>query len=315
MDHNYHCNLFGKNILNLFQSGAKADVASKINESTICAHKFIPKINSPAIARLCDGTDRLNRPVHISGTSPDAFNHFLRYIYGGEAPETYDIVRMCEDLIITAYRFGVNSLKMEVERTLVACCVVDVSNCIDFILFSDKNKCPFLKEHAISYLVERSNDVLNSESSEKLKQSSELMHEIMVAMASNSIVQKQTIKGQRRSKKGRKKNSNKQKTSSRAQTKQAQHEKKGTKSRQVSPLQSELEKVCTVSGGHALDAEKVRSEARRILQVAEGHALDAEQVRRKARRVLQAADNSLRKPGSHYLRMHGNNRCIVNTYD
>jgi len=123
---------------------------------------------------------------------------------------------MCEDLIITAYRFGVNSLKMEVERTLVACCVVDISNCIDFILFSDKHKCLLLKKHAISYLVARSNDVLNSESSEKLKQSSELMHEIQRKSA------KSNNQGSMEKQKRSKKNSNKQKSSSsRAQTQQA----------------------------------------------------------------------------------------------
>jgi len=291
-----HCNPFGKNMLNLLQSGARSDVVFKIDDFTVRAHKFILETNAPALARLCDGHDKLNRPVRIFGTSPEAFGHILRYIYGGEAPGADAVLRLGKDLIATSYRFGQTSLKMEVERTLVDCCAVDVSNCIDYILVSDEQQCSFLKNHAISYLVTRSHDVLNSESSGKLKENPRLMREIMAAMADNSkhagssSVQKQTIWGRIwGARKGRKNNSTKQKEVVR-------HEKKATtKVRQVS------------ASGSVLSVYK------RAVKGNEGHSvLDPEKIRREAKQLLEAAEfGSLQKPRSHYKRMHGNNGWIV----
>eukprot|EP00581_Thalassiosira_minuscula_P033299 CAMPEP_0183787004 /NCGR_PEP_ID=MMETSP0739-20130205/67318_1 /TAXON_ID=385413 /ORGANISM="Thalassiosira miniscula, Strain CCMP1093" /LENGTH=287 /DNA_ID=CAMNT_0026031073 /DNA_START=1963 /DNA_END=2823 /DNA_ORIENTATION=+ len=259
---NSHCNPFGRNMLNLFESGAKVDVAFRINGSTIYAHKFILETNAPALARLCDGTDRLDRHVNIFGTSPDAFRHLLRYIYGGEVPEICDILQLGKEIIEIAYRFGQLSLKAELERIFVEYCVVDTKNCIDFIFFSDKQKCYLLKKHAIDYIVARSNDVLNSESSEMLKQSPTLMHEIMLAMTVKSTrKQKQTTHRWRRRRGGNKVSSKKKITRNDG--------KRGMViGHHVSPLEPDLEKRCTVAGGQDLDADQVRREAKRILKAA-----------------------------------------------
>eukprot|EP00584_Thalassiosira_punctigera_P025910 CAMPEP_0172577894 /NCGR_PEP_ID=MMETSP1067-20121228/138463_1 /TAXON_ID=265564 ORGANISM="Thalassiosira punctigera, Strain Tpunct2005C2" /NCGR_SAMPLE_ID=MMETSP1067 /ASSEMBLY_ACC=CAM_ASM_000444 /LENGTH=465 /DNA_ID=CAMNT_0013370587 /DNA_START=535 /DNA_END=1932 /DNA_ORIENTATION=+ len=300
-----HCNPFGKNMLNLFQTGARADVAFKVDEFTIRAHKFILEVNAPALARLCEGHD-LSRPVRVFDASPEAFGHVLRYIYGGEPPETGDMLRMGKDLIAISYRLGVTSLKIEAECKLVEYCVVDVSNCVDFIFFADKHKCPSLKEHAISYLVARSNDVLDSESSNNLKENPKLMQEVMLAMADgskyagSSMAQKQTMRGLWKTKKGRRKNSAKQM--------KTRLETKGAKARQVSPnvLPLVYERACAGYDRHA--------SALNACAGYDGHAtaLDADKIRRDAKRLLEAAEyDSLQKPRLDCLRTHGNDGWIV----
>lgn len=275
------CNPFGKNMLNLLHSGERADVAFRVQNTTIMAHKFVLDVNAPTLGAMCNGYVK-TRPVQVCDISPEAFRFVLRYIYGGEAPNAGDVLRMGKDLIIAAYRFGVMGLKTDVERSMIESCAVDVSNCVDIVIFSDEHHLPLLKEHAISYLVARSRDVLNTEAARKLKESPTLVHEIMLALAGksdvgNSLMQNQDVSSQWRGATGQKKSSKrkqKQKNALVQMIKRARHEKKGINKCQdlpASAMQPKLEKVCSTiaESGHVLDAEKVRIEARRVLEAAD----------------------------------------------
>ena len=140
-------------------------MAFEVRDTTILARKlFVLEVKASALARLCGRNDDTvnKRPVHL--------RHLLRCVYGGEAPETCVISRIGKDLVVSAYRFGVTGLKLEVGRTMVERCMVNVSNCIDTILYSEKHNCLLLKNHAISFFVLRSRDVLVcSESFDALK--------------------------------------------------------------------------------------------------------------------------------------------------
>lgn len=307
-------NPFGENMLKILYSGERADVAFEVGDAIIRAHKLVLEVNAPALARLCDGRiDTLNKPITIPKTSPEAFRYVLQYIYGGEAPGTRDIIRLGKDLIVTAYRFGAMGLKMKVEHALVENCVVDVSNCIDYIFFANKHDCIVLTNHAMSYLVARSHDVLSSESSDKLKQRPELMHEIMYEMAGKSegdedSKQKQKIlRGRRKSLDGWDKKS-KHEASPWAQ------ERLGPNTRKV------LGPASPSSAIPEFDADEVRSEAMRILQAVDGKQRPRRKSQRKKsiQKVMQEkiipqqlALNRLQSPTSHYMRMHGNHGWIV----
>lgn len=297
------CNPFRENMLNLFRSGAKADVVFRIDDYRIRAHRFILENNAPALARLCDGNnDPVDRPVRLFGVPLEAFVHVLRYVYGGDAPATPDAMRLGRDVIAICYRFGQPRLREEVERALVGSCVVDASNCVEYILFAERNKCPSLKSHAISYLLARPRDVLDVESFELLKDNLRLMREIMLAMAGNSKHaggQKRTIGWRRggtfpsgwRTQIGRRRSPTKQK-------KVRSQKKAAVDVRQDAPsndLQSVYERAC-VGGTH-------------------GHSeLVHEKIRRDAKKLLEAAEyGGLQKPRSYYMQKHGNNRWIVGT--
>ena len=58
--------------------------------------------------------------------------------------------------------------------------------CLWLILFADAQSCPLLKEYAISYLTLNAQEVLQSESSKELRESSDLLSEIIVLTTNNS---------------------------------------------------------------------------------------------------------------------------------
>eukprot|EP00985_Skeletonema_marinoi_P000084 scaffold22_cov225-Skeletonema_marinoi.AAC.12 len=178
-------NPFQRNMLNLFYSGERADISFEFGhfrQTSIRAHKFILETNAPALARLCECVDT-SATVHIQDVSVEAFRFVLKYIYGGSPPNQQDVLKYGKEIIEAANRYGVSSLKLEIERSFIELRVVDTSNCLDFICFAQENSCTALKEYAISYLIARPQDVMNvSDSAERLKDSPDLMLEILCAI-------------------------------------------------------------------------------------------------------------------------------------
>ena len=171
-------NPFGKNILNLLNTGHLADVSFEVNDTLIHAHRVFLEANAPVLASFCEGSDK-NTPIPIFDTSPEVFRHVLRYVYGGSAPRVEVIEKIGIELISAADRFGVVGLKLEVEATFVQYGFISISNVVDVMLFADAKTCPLLKEYSLSYFVARAKDILQLESSSKLKESADLMHELM----------------------------------------------------------------------------------------------------------------------------------------
>ena len=182
----YHVppNPFAKNMLMLLDSGNLADVSFKINRTTIHAHKLILGVSAPILANYCEGAEN-DSPIVIKNASVEVFRHVLRYVYGGDVPNEKDVLRIGKEIIDAADRFDVVGLKLAVEAHLVACCVIDESNVVDYLLFAHSKTCPLLKEYAISYFVRRANDIINSKSMKKLE-STELLPELMAAVVKNS---------------------------------------------------------------------------------------------------------------------------------
>ncbi|KAL7536735.1 hypothetical protein ACHAXR_007371 [Thalassiosira sp. AJA248-18] len=67
-------------------------------------------------------------------------------------------------------------------------------NVVDWLLFADAKTCPLLKEYAISFFVTRADDLLSLESSKKVKDSPELMEELMIAVAKDRDMYKEKAK-------------------------------------------------------------------------------------------------------------------------
>lgn len=173
------------NMLAFLDSGDNADISFKVGDTIIPAHKLILQINAPFLASFCKGQAE-GTPISIEATTPEVFRHILRYIYGGNAPDKMEIMKMGRNIIDAADRYGIVGLKVAVENTLVASCVINLSNVADYLLFADAKTCPLLKEYATSFFVARAKDILNSEYSEKLKESPKLLQELILATAENS---------------------------------------------------------------------------------------------------------------------------------
>ncbi|KAL9188257.1 hypothetical protein ACHAXT_006635 [Thalassiosira profunda] len=301
------CNPFGKNMLELLRTGERADVAFIVGDTTFRAHRFILESNSPALARLCDGSNAsLDNPVRIYGTSRHAFAHLLRYVYGGDAPEASVVQWLSRDLIAAAHRFGVTGLISEVERILVNSFTVDASNCIELVIFADKHDCSALKHAAISYLLARSKDLVCSRTFQQLRGHPDLMHEILLAMAdaeakANGAVvpKKRAIRGHWRSLKERKKKPKQQKPNALATLRQA---KRGADRRKKpKPKTNSFDRIVrrAALGGFAKKRQVSSSSSlpplrrRAISTIAESMcSLDAVMIRSHAKRILAAANSA-----------------------
>ena len=61
--------------------------------------------------------------------------------------------------------------------------IVDKGNVADYIVFADAKSCALLKEYAISFFLLHAKEILNSDNSKALRESGELLIEIMKIMA------------------------------------------------------------------------------------------------------------------------------------
>lgn len=264
-------NPFQRNMLNLFYSGERADVAFEFGhfrQVTIRAHRFILEANAPALARLCD-CDSTHTSVHMQDVSEEAFRFLLKYVYGGPPPNRQAVLKHGKEIIEAANRYDVSSLKLEIQRSFIELKVVNTSNCLDFICFAQENSCTVLKEYAISYLIARPGDILNvSDSAERLKNSPELMIEILCAiMKIKPMTSNKPTKPKSKKWKGlpsRKKSSG---------DKKKKPKSKKEKVAQVAPMQPESPKKVKsksnsrISGMELLGTDTIRKEAIKVLEL------------------------------------------------
>ena len=91
-----------------------------------------------------------------------------------------------KELIGAANKYELVEMKIVVENTLVKERILTEENVCDYILFADGQSCALLKEYAISFFIVHHQEVLKSKYLDQLKQSGELMSEIMLLMGSES---------------------------------------------------------------------------------------------------------------------------------
>ena len=187
-------------MLQLLESGDRADVMSDVGGQIFPAHSAILHASSQLLSNLCDqSVDEGDGRVIISDISPAVFKFilrfiFLRFIYTGDLPINAEALEIASDtlaayvdmiafgkqLIQSASKYELWELKMAVENIFAQECVIDKENVSDFILFADSQDCALLKGYAISYFLFRAQEVLASEESKCLRESNELLSEVIV---------------------------------------------------------------------------------------------------------------------------------------
>jgi antitoxin component of MazEF toxin-antitoxin module len=174
-------------ILGLLESGDSSDVSFDVENETIKAHSFVLKLGAPLLADLCrneEGDVNAEGAIlTINDTTAEVFKLALRYVYGDSDLRDEIMVKLGNDLISFADRFELIELKDTVEGALVRNCVVDKTNVSDYILFADSKNCPKLKDYAVSFFMLTAHDVLKSEDSNQLRESTELLTELCIAMS------------------------------------------------------------------------------------------------------------------------------------
>ena len=136
---------------------------AKIASVTFPAHRVIVSNCSNTLAELCalGGGDNGTTPIQIDNISPDIFRLLLSYIYGMTISND-DMKSHAKEIIDAADRFGVTSLKLEAELSLVNNTAFDISNAKEILLYADSKNCALLKEAAMDYMLENKDVVIKN---------------------------------------------------------------------------------------------------------------------------------------------------------
>ena len=174
-DHLFHPqSAHSSRLLDWLKSGDDADTTFNVGGKIFKVHSQIINAHAPLIGNHCSDV--------IKDIRSDVFQLLLEHIYSGRQPEDADMLKHGKALIEAANKYELVELKMCVENILVRERILNKVNVSDFILFAEAQSCPLLKEYAISYFIVHYKEVLISDNSKDLKQSGELLSEIMTLM-------------------------------------------------------------------------------------------------------------------------------------
>ena len=159
-------------MLDLLMSEEDADAFFVVGGMKVMVHKLIIKTYAPLLANHCDS--------EIADVSPEIFQLLLEHIYAGNYREGEQVLRYGKELIDAANKYELVELKMHVENVLVRERIITKQNVSDYIVFADAQCCPLLKEYAMSFFSAHCCDVLKSEHSKILRDSGDLMAELLL---------------------------------------------------------------------------------------------------------------------------------------
>lgn len=157
-----------------------ADVSFEVEGEIFPAHSMIIHNNAPIIGKYCDEHQK-DGVVVIKDVPSGAFKVILEYVYSGCHPDDKDVLEeMGKEIIDAANRYELVNLKLAVETALVCQRVLDKENVADYIIFADARSCALLKEYAVSFFLLHAREILKSEHSKRLRESGEVLSEIMM---------------------------------------------------------------------------------------------------------------------------------------
>jgi hypothetical protein len=80
-------------------------------------------------------------------------------MYGDKISDN-DMKSLAKEIIDAADRYGVSSLKLEAEASIVEDKTITMDNVMELLLYSDSKNCALMKEAVIDYIVENKANVI-----------------------------------------------------------------------------------------------------------------------------------------------------------
>lgn len=176
----------GDNMINFFLDKDTADVSFKVKHRVFYAHKLVLKAQAPDLAVLAESFDE-ESPLPIKDVKANVFEIMLKSVYGKNIhPSEWH--EHSKDILDAAGKYGFTDLKSDAEvwHVKITKEKFTVENIVDELLYADGKDCPLLKQAAMDFIVEHGEEVIESESYEKLDESPQLRKEAMKAFASSS---------------------------------------------------------------------------------------------------------------------------------
>eukprot|EP00956_Cyclotella_meneghiniana_P039659 scaffold176443_cov40-Cyclotella_meneghiniana.AAC.1 len=180
IDEHYHpeSNL-SKKMIKLLTSGDRADASFKVGDRIFPVHTNILHNNAPILANHLNQDQTSN--VILEGVPASVFWMVLVYVYSEQYPSNTNVIKFGKKLIDAANRYELVDLKIIVEHILVQERILTTRNVCDYLLFADAQSCPLLKEYAISFLRLNAREAMQSEPSQFLRESNQLLAEVVEA--------------------------------------------------------------------------------------------------------------------------------------
>ncbi|KAL3804999.1 hypothetical protein ACHAWO_011057 [Cyclotella atomus] len=176
-------------LYNVYQDEDNADVAFKLDANVFYAHKAILKARVPELAELVEKYDT-EKTFSIEDVEPEVFEIMLKNVYGKEIGGNY-WEDHAKQILDASGKYGFAKLKSAAEAFHVKNLKQNftVENVVDELLYADGKSCPLLKKAAMDFILEHSEEVVESESYAKLDESpqlrKEMMYEVTKALASH----------------------------------------------------------------------------------------------------------------------------------
>ena len=182
LKHKTICTLQNK-MLELMGNKDKADILTKVGGEEFYLHSLILENNASLLADYCKQNDIIN------DMDPNVFQMILKHVYSEYLPSDNEalaygkeLITVGKELIDAANRFELVELKDAVEHILVRERILDRRNAADYLVFADAQSCTLLKQYAISVFLLFAKDILKSDDSKSLRESGELLSEIIMMM-------------------------------------------------------------------------------------------------------------------------------------
>jgi hypothetical protein len=182
-------------MLKLFLEENTEDVAFQVKGSIVKAHRTVLQAHAKELAELCESFN-LSKPMQIDDVKPDIFQLMIGFIYGEMIPNEIwkeqvqyitDPTKQNQSILYAAGKYGFTALKSKAEAWCVKFLELDSDTAISHLLYADANSLMLLKNTAMNFISENSQDVIASESFSLLSESAALVTEVMKAL-SNQIV-------------------------------------------------------------------------------------------------------------------------------
>jgi hypothetical protein len=123
------------------------------------AHQdILSECSTGILADICRSSVVSSSPIEITDVSPEVFRHLLHSAYGIKISDD-DMKLQSKEIIDAANRYGVVNLKLEAEACLVGNTIFTMENVVEHLLYADSLNCALLKEAAMDFLFENSDEV------------------------------------------------------------------------------------------------------------------------------------------------------------
>ena len=166
-------------VLELLDSGDDADVFFIVEGISLPAHKLILKLNAKQLYSFFTSDDTT---VIIEGTTPELFKFMLRYVYGDDQPDFKYLVDHYQEVIGITDKYNITGLKLEAQAAKIASLTTDKDNVTEILIFAHDKNCFLLKEYAMKMYVCNFEDLVHTDSFNKLATNVELLRELMIAV-------------------------------------------------------------------------------------------------------------------------------------